>query len=133
VGFLRSQIWTPTFVLRLTMVDCMGWMLRLVPRVLMSSMPPVRKSYHRVCFLLPHVKPIHFLPIIEKQGVVVLFLHPVHFVLGAGGLVPGVLHADHLLGKVSQPHCSIMSCRQNPFARVTSLEDSSGDCQAVGP
>ena len=38
VGFLRSQIWTPAIVLRLTMVDCMGWMLRLVPMVLMSSL-----------------------------------------------------------------------------------------------
>jgi hypothetical protein len=55
---------------------------------------PVRKSFHRVCFLLPHVKPIYFLTTMEKQLVVMLFLHPVHFVLGAGGLVPGVLHAD---------------------------------------
>ena len=38
VEFLRSQIWTPAIVLRLTMVDCMGWMLRLVPMVLMSSL-----------------------------------------------------------------------------------------------
>ena len=28
---------------------------------------PVRKSYHRVCFLLPHVKPIRFLPTTKKK------------------------------------------------------------------
>ena len=81
VGFLRSQIWTPIFVHRLTIVDCMGWMLRLVPRVCSCIHAPVRKSYHQVCCLLPHVKPIHFLPTMEKKGVVGLLLHPVHFVL----------------------------------------------------
>ena len=35
VGFLRSQIWTPALVLRLTRMDSMEWMLWLVPRVLM--------------------------------------------------------------------------------------------------
>ena len=33
---------------------------------------PVRKSYHRVCFLLPHVKPIRFLPTIQYTLCLVL-------------------------------------------------------------
>ena len=58
VGFLRSQIWTPALVLRLTRMDSMEWMLWLVPIVLTPFiLQPGRET---------PVKPIHFFNTVEN-------------------------------------------------------------------